>query len=627
MRRLAGILLTTSLMLVVAPLGVATAQDSVDGLRIDSVDLSAYPHVQATISAPPGGGDGEALAVTESGEVREVEVERAPSADLHVVLLLDVTGSMGGGPLDAAKQAATAFLERLPDDVRLAVVSYDSETVLVTGFDATRDEHTDGIEALQAAGETAMYDAVVSALDLFPETDGDASRALVLLTDGEDNASSAELGDVVAQLASSGVLLRGVEYQTAYSESAGIQAMADATGGDVVEADDPAALIGVYEQLAADLLNRYTIRYTSASTGTVDLQIELTRGDGSLTATRTIELPEPAPVETAAPAPPRPPGPVSPPAPSSTWLIVGAILWFIALAVLLTMLFIPREHRAQLAGVGARLRRSGSATHDLADHVTALASRTLNQRGYQRGINAALERAGIALRAEEFVVLVVCATITSFGVGLLLSGFLAAIVLSLATVLFAKIYVSLRSDRRRARFADQLSDTLQMLSGSLRAGYSLMQAIDAVAREADAPTSEEFGRLVVETRLGRNTNDALEAMAHRMGGDDLTWVAQAIQIHREVGGDLAEVLDTVAGTIRERDQIRRQVKALSAEGRLSGWVLLALPFGVGGVIFMSNRPYLAELTSSPLGWGMLAFGAVLLTLGALWIRHLVKLEF
>jgi tight adherence protein B len=630
MRRFPGTLLAVLLALVVAPAGMALAQTDGENLRIDKVDVTGHPEVEVTVSAPTGDSAGETITVTEDGEQRAVEIEQAPSADLQVVLLLDVTGSMGGGPLAAAKQAATAFLDRLPDDVRLAVVSYDTEATLVSGFEASRDEHADGIDGLEAGGETAMYDAVVSALDLFPDAAGDASRALVLLTDGEDNASRAELEDVVDRLASSGVLLRGVEYQTAYSESAGIQAMAEATGGDVVGADDPEALVGVYEQLAADLLSRYTLRYTSTSNGTIGLEVELRRGDTALSATRTIELPEPkgGESEEAVPAPRAPqPEPASPRASTSAWLIVGAVLWFIALAVLLSALFAPRERRAQLAGVGARMRRSGSATHDLADHVTALASRTLNQRGYQRGLNAALERAGITLRPEEFVVLVGCATFTAFAVGFVLSGFLAGMALSLATVVFAKVHVWLRTTRRQAKFAEQLSDTLQMLSGSLRAGYSLMQAIDAVAREADAPTSEEFGRLVVETRLGRNINDALEAMAHRMGGDDLNWVAQAIQIHREVGGDLAEVLDTVAGTIRERDQIRRQVKALSAEGRLSGWVLLALPMGVGGFIFLTNRPYLAVLTTSLVGWGMLAFLVILLTVGGLWIRHLVKLEF
>jgi tight adherence protein B len=155
----------------------------------------------------------------------------------------------------------------------------------------------------------------------------------------------------------------------------------------------------------------------------------------------------------------------------------------------------------------------------------------------------------------------------------------------------------------------------------------LMQAVDAVARDADAPTSEEFGRLVVETRLGRDPADAMRSLADRMGSDDFSWVVQAIEIHREVGGDLAEVLDNVGNTIRERDQLRRQVKTVSAEGRLSGIVLIALPFFIGLWMLVTNPSYIGELTQGLIGWSMLALCAVLMTAGALWIKVLVRLKF
>ena len=140
----------------------------------------------------------------------------------------------------------------------------------------------------------------------------------------------------------------------------------------------------------------------------------------------------------------------------------------------------------------------------------------------------------------------------------------------------ARLLVEFRAGRRQAAFADQLDDSLQLMASSLRAGHSLLRAVDVGAREdASAPTSEEFARIVNETRVGRDLSDALDEVAERMGSDDFTWVAQAIAIHREVGGNLAEVLDAVGHTIRERNQIRRQVKALSAEGKLSAIVLMA----------------------------------------------------
>jgi tight adherence protein B len=187
--------------------------------------------------------------------------------------------------------------------------------------------------------------------------------------------------------------------------------------------------------------------------------------------------------------------------------------------------------------------------------------------------------------------------------------------------------VSILAERRRSKFGGQLSDTLQLLSGSLRAGYGMLQALDAVAREADSPTAEEFGRVVIETRLGRNVSESLHSLARRMGNEDFEWVVQAIDIHREVGGDLTEVLDTVAATIRDRDRLRRQIRALSAEGRLSAAILFGLPFAMFLVINFMNPEYMAEMTGSTIGRIMLGFGALLLLGGGFWLKKIVKLEF
>jgi len=197
--------------------------------------------------------------------------------------------------------------------------------------------------------------------------------------------------------------------------------------------------------------------------------------------------------------------------------------------------------------------------------------------------------------------MVMSGALAAAAVGLILSGPIAGLLLGLAAPMVARMYLSIRSGRRRAAFADQLDDSLQLLAGNLLAGHSLLRAMDSVSREAEEPTSTEFSRLINETRVGRPLGDCLDDIAARMSSDDFTWVAQAIAIHREVGGDLAEVLDTVSQTIRERNQIRRQVKALSTEGRMSGYVLMALPIGVTGFLMMSNPGYLTKLTQSPIG--------------------------
>ncbi|MFA9445203.1 type II secretion system F family protein [Egicoccus sp. AB-alg6-2] len=631
----AATLLLASLAATLLTLTVAAAQTP-GGVRIGDVTLDAFPDVRVEVVVP-GALDGadltSAFAVTEDGVTREVQrVRQASSADLQVALLIDTSGSMGVEAMADARFAAVGFLDRLPEAARISVISYDTDVEVLTGFDGDRDQHRDAIESLVANGNTSLYDAVMTAITTFPEPGTDTKQSIVVLSDGADTVSVATLDEVTAALEGTGIGFKGIAYKTEEADDASMAAMAEVASGSVAEADDAEALAGIYDTLAAELVNRFLIDYRSDSTGAVELGVELTQGGVTASDVRTIELPTLLPpAESPAPPPPAeaPVTGVTVPIPSVSaqqLLYGGAALWFVALATILALVLRPRERRAQLWGAAHRANAGGG--RELAQKATLLAERTLERRGKRSSLNAALERAGIDLRPGEFVVLTSSAVFTAGVVGGLLNGPFAALLLAVMSVISAKLFVSFKTSRRQAKFADQLGDTLQLLAGSLRAGYSFMQAVDAVAREADAPSSEEFSRLVVESRLGRDFGDALHAMAARMESEDFGWVVQAIEIHREVGGDLAEVLDTVAGTIRERNQIRRQVKALSAEGRLSAWVLAALPFGVGTIIFFTNRPYLAELTSGGLlGWGLLATAAILMSVGGLWLRALVKLEF
>ena len=149
----------------------------------------------------------------------------------------------------------------------------------------------------------------------------------------------------------------------------------------------------------------------------------------------------------------------------------------------------------------------------------------------------------------------------------------------------------------------------------------------SVATEADSPTSEEFARIVAENRLGRDLKESLVDAAQRLKCEDFEWTSQAIEIHREVGGDLAEVLDHVAETIRERAQIKGQVRALSAEGKLSAYILLALPVGMFLFLQIASPGYIGVLFTNFLGWAMAIGGVVSLALGAYWLSRVIKIKF
>jgi tight adherence protein B len=257
----------------------------------------------------------------------------------------------------------------------------------------------------------------------------------------------------------------------------------------------------------------------------------------------------------------------------------------------------------------------------------AAVEKALLKRGRLASGAAALERAGMSTTLPNFILAVGLTTVLGAVAGALLGGPLLALPALVLVPFGAKLMLGFRAGRRQAAFADQLDDSLQLMASSLRAGHSLLRAVDSVSHEAEAPTSEEFSRIVNETRVGRDLGDALDEVAARMGSEDFTWVAQAIAIHREVGGNLAEVLDAVGNTIRERNAIRRQVKALAAEGKLSATVLMALPFGVTAFLSATNPEYLAKFTESLVGYGMLAAAAVMLVVGGLWLKKTVAITF
>ena len=259
--------------------------------------------------------------------------------------------------------------------------------------------------------------------------------------------------------------------------------------------------------------------------------------------------------------------------------------------------------------------------------ATSLIGRVLNRRGWSQALAAALEQAGVKLAVQNFVLFVLVGVLVAGALGVVVGGFLLGLLLAVLVPVLARVWLGSKTRKREHEFAEQLDDSLQLMASSLRAGHSLLQALAAVASEAEEPTSEEFARIINETRVGRPLSAALDEAARRMKSEDFVWVTQAIAINREVGGNLAEVLDGVSGTIRERNQIRRQVKALAAEGKLSALVLMLLPFGIGGFLMISNPAYVGKFTESFVGYGLLVIAAVLLVVGGLWLRKTVQVKF
>jgi tight adherence protein B len=242
-------------------------------------------------------------------------------------------------------------------------------------------------------------------------------------------------------------------------------------------------------------------------------------------------------------------------------------------------------------------------------------------------IETALEQANMPIRPGEAIAGVIgLAVIVSVISAIVLGGIIGGLVGGFATLLVAAGSVNYVARRERNRFINQLPDTLNLISTSLRAGYSLLQSLEAVASEAPQPTAREFGRALTETRLGRPPVDALKDVAARMESVDFDWAVLAISIQREVGGNLAEVLQTAAETMLHRNRLRREMKALTAEGRISAIVLGALPVGLFLFLYSTNRDYLEPLFTSTAGIAAMVGALVLLGVGIFWLTRIVRIE-
>jgi tight adherence protein B len=308
-------------------------------------------------------------------------------------------------------------------------------------------------------------------------------------------------------------------------------------------------------------------------------------------------------------------------------LLLGALACAASVALVAFLVVTPGRVVVPLSRLDPTAAPAPSRLAAAAEETAALAERLLRRAGRSGQLEAALEKAGMQVRPADVLVIAGGAAVGAGALGLVLGGPLLGLLLAAGAPLGVYLYVGQRRSRRQKAFTEQLDDSLQLMSSSLRAGHSVLRALDAVSRDTEAPTSEEFSRVVNETRVGRDVNDALDEVAERTGSEDFAWVVQAIAIHREVGGNLAEVLDRVGATIRERNELRREASALSAEGRVSGTVLLIMPVAVVGVLTVVAPGYLHPLLHTGSGLVMLAIAVGLMAVGGVWLKTIVKVRF
>ncbi len=626
--------------------GVAAAAGEDEAASIDSVQTRG-DSVQVLVSLE-GLPDGEtpdlsSLAVQVGGEELDATAELASDVDEQdtiqrtAVLALDASASMRGERFAAAKEAAQAFAQAVPADVLIGVVSFADQVAIVQEPTADRDAVLQAVDSLTLSKETLLYPGIAGALDMAGTT---GSRNVLVLSDGKDTTGRS-VTPLLTDVKRSGVRLDVVSLGLDREQVALLGSLAAAGSGEVLTAD-PAALTELFTDQAAVLESQVLVEFqvpagTEGGDETLGISIEAA---GQVYADQAlISLPA---ADTSEAAPSEPRAVLEPSsALSQTYLIAGVTAFGIALTALLLVALgvldvrtpatvVDRLSPYQRGHAGGGSGTGGvpqAAPVGLKRQAVQAAERAMSG-GVQTKLATKLDAAGLKLTAAEWALTHAGIAVVAGLTGFLLSGggLLLTFMLLLGGALLPWFYLKRKRAKRLKAFDSQLADTLQLLSGSLSAGLSFSQSIDTVVREGSEPVSGEFRRSLVEQRLGVDLEESLDGVAQRMQSDDFAWVVMAIRIQRQVGGNLAELLLTVANTLREREHLRRQVKVLSAEGVFSAWILGGLPPAFIIYLLLARREYLEPMWQEPIGLVMSGAAAVAMAVGVFWMSRAIKVE-
>jgi tight adherence protein B len=568
--------------------------------------------------------------------VRTVSTGGRETPRSAVVLVIDTSGSMAGPRLAAARAAAVDYAAAAPPEVLLGLVTVAERPAVVLPPTNDRAGFTAAVGRLSAGGGTALYDGIAAAVDLLdparrPAAADLVERRIMVLSDGADTASKIRVERLTAALERSPTIVDAVALGG--TDPTTLSQLSGATGGRVLAAADPAALRPAFLDLAATLSAPVVVTATvppALAGRTSSMSVRVTAGAVVAGADTPVTFrPDPAAV------PPR--APFTAPGSGGAGLLLVVVPVAVALLAVGFLLLPPVGGRGHVqrrlqdldrfTGRAAPASAGAEEAGNVLRAALAVSERAVARPGRRERIELALDRAGLNLRASEWQLIQAGAAAAAAVLLALLLPWWCGLPAGMLLGWFgAAAYLRWRAGRRTRTFAEQLPDALQLVVGSLRAGFSLPQSIDALVREGSEPVAGELGRALAETRLGGGLEDALDRVGRRNASQDITWLVMAIRIQREVGGNLSEVLETAVATMRERARLGRHVRALSAEGRLSALILLAMPIVLGGWMFAFRRDYLEPLYTRPLGILMLATSVLMIGIGGLWLRKIVEVR-
>ena len=621
--------LLAALAALVALGGVAAPAPAASELPLRELGGARFPDRAFLLTLPePVALDASRVIVRENGEpVTGLTVDPASAADageFAVVLVIDASNSMRGEAIEGAVEAARAFAAQRGPNQAVAVLAFNRKTRVVLPFTTSAEEIDAALAAPPPlARHTHMRDAVDEALMLLG-----AERAtvgsIVLLSDGADTGSAVAEGAVLDRAREAGVRIFSVGLRSRAFDTAPLVSLADRTGGEYAEAGSPEALARIFGSIGARLAGEYLLRYRSAAEP--DTRVHVAVRVKGMDGVGLGEYTTPAASAGAGPAFHRPLLERFVLSPAGAVATTLAFALAVALGFLVLVRPRPRTLRRRLAefvsvAAGERRREEGSG-----DLVLARADQSLAHAPWWARFREELEVGQIRIPAIQLALAALVATLFLAWLLQTVLGSVVFVPLALAVPLLVRSIVNRQLERQRTLFAEQLPDNLQVLASALRAGHSLSGSLAVLVEDCPQPSRREFQRVVADERLGAPLDESLAVVARRMASRDLEQVALVAALQRETGGNTAEVLDRVADTVRGRFELRRLVKSLTAQGRMSRWVLSLLPVAL--LLFMTivNPGYVAPLFEHPVGRVLLVLAGVMIVTGSYLIKRIVTIK-
>ncbi|MGH3073972.1 MAG: VWA domain-containing protein [Gaiellales bacterium] len=591
--------------------------------------LGAAPPTEVT-GVQPAGAHSVRVIVKAAGDLATSDVEAdlggrfafvegvhqtGPVRPTDLVFAVDTSGSMAGAPIAAATAAGRRLLDAVGHTGRVGLVTFSDTAQVVRPLTADTDAVRTALAGLDTHSGTALYDGIGLAVDTaLAGSDPGARRIVVVLSDGADTSSTATLAALTHRLRGAGVEVDAVGLESSPSFQAGpLRQIASATGGELAPTRTLAGLEPIALQLSqARLATTYAVDVSLPQSSARSLHVRVRGGTPASVAL-------PAGVSGAS---------------TGFWSAYGGPLVIVlgVFAVGMVAFVVSAASGARVPPLSTRLAQytaEGGAGSPRARSLFLLElSEALEARLGERWAWKRLDRlcgqAGI-VRPTGHVALATAASAAAGGLAATaFLGLLAGIV-GLAAGLAAPIAaLRFRAARRHRQFEAELPELLSVWASALRAGRSFTQALDSIVDEAGEPAHTEFRRAQQQVRLGVPVEQALDEMSQRLRSESFELVVLTTDVQRRVGGNVAEIFDQVADTVRRRHQFSARVKALTSMGRLSAQVLIGMPFAMAGMLTLINHGYMRPLYTTRTGHILIAVGLAMMTAGALILRRMVR---